>query len=113
MRPLQGGRRVKLWLDDVRPAPDGWTWAKTAREAIGHLNAHGPEIVSVSLDHDLGKEGDGQEVARHIAGYRQLDPSTPIRVHSWNPAGARVMAHWMSEAGYRVEVRPFEFAEVV
>lgn len=27
---------MKLWLDDERPAPEGWVWAKTANEAI-HL----------------------------------------------------------------------------
>ena len=24
---------VNLWLDDVRPAPEGWLWVKTAQEA--------------------------------------------------------------------------------
>lgn len=104
---------MRLWLDDLRPAPDGWTWAQTAREAINCLNAHGREIEYVSLDHDLGDGGNGDMVARHIAGYKQLDPETPIRVHSWNPSGARLMAHWLREAGYRTEVRPYEFSEAL
>jgi hypothetical protein len=28
---------MKLWLDDERPAPKGWVLAKTANEAIRHL----------------------------------------------------------------------------
>lgn len=43
---------VDLWLDDVRPAPDGWYWAKTIAEAQEVL---GQGIVrKASLDHDLG-----------------------------------------------------------
>jgi hypothetical protein len=25
---------IKLWIDDVRPAPDGYVWAKSVNEAI-------------------------------------------------------------------------------
>ena len=25
---------IKLWLDDVRPAPEGWVHAKTAAETM-------------------------------------------------------------------------------
>ena len=103
---------MKLWLDDVRPAPEGWEWAKTAKQAISFLNTHSEQIEAVSLDHDLGKNaGSGEHVARHLSGYKQLNPETPIRIHSWNPGGARLMAHWLKEAGYPVEVRPFSFGE--
>ncbi len=29
----------RLWVDDLRPAPDGWTWAKSSSEAIALLEA--------------------------------------------------------------------------
>lgn len=45
---------MRLWLDDVRPAPDGWVWVKTARDAIALLAAVG--VAEISLDHDLGNE---------------------------------------------------------
>jgi hypothetical protein len=45
--------RLKLWLDDMRPAPPGWTLARTYEEAIEILRERGPEITDVSLDHDL------------------------------------------------------------
>lgn len=28
-----------LWVDDLRPAPPGWTWAKSSAEAISLLAA--------------------------------------------------------------------------
>lgn len=43
---------TKLWLDDTRPAPEGWVWAKTVEEAIEVMVNN---VVShASLDHDLG-----------------------------------------------------------
>jgi hypothetical protein len=43
---------MKLWLDDIRPAPDGWCWVKTDAEARIVMQS-GP-IEEASLDHDLG-----------------------------------------------------------
>ena len=47
----------KLWLDDVRPAPVGWTWARTCDEAIGAVEelwfSGGRNFEVMSLDHDL------------------------------------------------------------
>lgn len=52
---------VKMWLDDVRPSPDGWFWVKTLAEAkdfIENMKSCKPEqiITHMSLDHDLGAE---------------------------------------------------------
>lgn len=57
---------MKLWLDDERPAPDGWYWVKTASEAIHALECmrdaaklprlwEGKDVVitHMSFDHDL------------------------------------------------------------
>jgi hypothetical protein len=56
---------MKLWLDDVRPAPPGWLWVKTYDEAIRELTGiaierfHGrigvvrEELTHMSFDHDL------------------------------------------------------------
>lgn len=46
---------MKLWLDDVRPAPEGWVHVRTAEEAREKLLAGG--VVECSLDHDLGYDG--------------------------------------------------------
>lgn len=43
---------MKLWLDDVRPAPEGWLWAKTYEEAVTLFTHY--DITEMSLDHDLG-----------------------------------------------------------
>ena len=82
--------RIRIWLDDVREAPAGWTRAYTAREAIALLEAGG--VVEISLDHDLGDEatcGTGNVVACWIeeaVATRGFVPPT-IRVHSANVVG--------------------------
>src|SRR4051812_30082955 len=43
---------MKLYLDDMRPAPIGWTLAKTVEEAKTILLNN--EVSEASLDHDLG-----------------------------------------------------------
>lgn len=43
---------IDLWLDDIRPAPDGWTWVKTVDEAKKLLETG--TVRAMSLDHDLG-----------------------------------------------------------
>lgn len=46
------GGLVNLWLDDMRPAPEGWVHAKTVDEAKAWIKSVG--IERMSLDHDLG-----------------------------------------------------------
>ena len=48
---------MKVYLDDLRPVPDGWVLAKTASEAIGLLTTR--TVTDLSLDHDLGCCGQG------------------------------------------------------
>ena len=45
---------MKLFVDDVRPAPKGWYLARTVTEAIRLLDLYEWEVVS--LDHDIFTE---------------------------------------------------------
>ena len=109
---------MKLWLDDVRPAPDGWYHAKTVAQAQaliqGALHAADP-WEEASLDHDLGvcgdcvetcgsgpwpivtvKEGNcdhngtGYQLVVWMAEYGLWPVQKPL-VHSWNPVGKKAM----------------------
>lgn len=86
---------LKLWLDDERPAPAGWTLAKTAADAIDLLRSG--DVSEVSPDHDLGDDiaGTGYDVLNWLErevverGFR-----APImHVHTANPpARMRMLA---------------------
>lgn len=45
---------MNLWLDDVRPAPQGWVWVKTVHDAQKLLSEG--RVERASLDHDLGPQ---------------------------------------------------------
>jgi hypothetical protein len=75
---------MKLWLDDVRPAPAGWVHARTVEEAKAHLQTG--RVEEASLDHDLGR---GQETGDHLVRWMNETGRRPARVsvHSSNPLG--------------------------
>ena len=81
---------MKLWLDDLRPPPEGWMWARTVEEAMPHLRSG--EVAEASLDHDLG-EGveEGHRLVLWMAEHG-IWPTQAISVHSSNPPGAEMMA---------------------
>lgn len=45
---------MKIYLDDLRPTPNGWTHAYWPDEVIEYLKTGHVEIIS--LDHDLGDD---------------------------------------------------------
>lgn len=118
---------MKLWHDDIRPAPEGWVWARTNEEAQEYLLTG--EVTEISMDHDLGyhdvvlpdnpdelaevmflkgqSEQNGEELAVWMC-QEEIFPSK-ITIHSWNPDGARRMAQWFMSAGVqRIYISPFK-----
>ena len=99
----------KLWLDDVRPAPHGWLWARTFAEAIDLIRDRDKEFEVMSLDHDLApshyrtaatdvhyEQGSYRDQAKTGMDFVlwleqfQIWPSR-IVIHSMNPYGAMRM----------------------
>ena len=84
---------MKLYLDDVRECPQGWTLVKTAPEMIRCLESS--EVEEISLDHDLGppEAGDGYAVLawieRQVATRAWVPPV--IHIHTGNPVARRRM----------------------
>lgn len=78
---------VNIWLDDVRPAPDGWIWAKTAKDCIWHLFMNYRQVDILSLDHDLGEEQTGYDVAKKMVEKPSQFFPHRIYLHTSNPVG--------------------------
>ena len=97
---------MNLWLDDVRPAPKGWIWVKTVRDAQELLSSG--KVERASLDHDLGPqplcfhcENESQDCGQCHCHNRHSDgtdlctwmaatghwPAVKPEVHSANPPG--------------------------
>ncbi len=86
---------TKIWLDDIRLPPEGWTWVKTSTEAMLALSTG--NVEEISLDHDLGDEEDdtntGYTVAKFIEkeAYLKRLPKLKWKIHSANPVGRKNM----------------------
>lgn len=79
---------MKVFLDDLRPAPDGWVRVFWPDEAIALLKTG--KVTDISLDHDLGddQQGTGYDVLLSIEEAVATDNFKVPRmiVHSANPA---------------------------
>lgn len=88
---------MKVYLDDVRPTPEGWVRCFWPEEVIALLQTG--QVTEVSLDHDLGdaekaitekrREITGKLVLEWIEEQLVLHGRTPpiMRVHSDNGPG--------------------------
>jgi hypothetical protein len=80
---------IRLWLDDIREPPQGWTWVKTVPAAIQLLEEG--RVVEISLDHDLGEDQEeGYAVCLWMAEHGVWPPEGAA-VHSGNPPGCERM----------------------
>lgn len=86
---------MKIWVDDVRPAPDGYEWFKTTDDAIDrikHLGRCGIEIELLDLDHDAGDFVEhGGDYIKILEYLERVMISIPIRLHTMNPVGRENM----------------------
>jgi len=84
---------MKIFLDDVRPTPAGWTRAYWPEEVISLMQTQ--DVDEISLDHDLGDEahGTGYDVILWIEEAVASRKFTPpkIFVHSANPPAHKRM----------------------
>lgn len=90
---------MKLWIDDVRPAPEKYNWAKTVNEAKYHIEwweahckQHDKEGLIIDTDHDAGDyAGDGGDYIKLLDWLEETGRNYPIRIHSMNPVGRENM----------------------
>lgn len=90
---------MRVWLDDVRPMPNGYDiHARTAREAIRLLQSG--SVAAISFDHDLGTGPDGCDVATVIEAGAACGQIGPIEwaIHSANPVGRQRIEAAMQSA---------------
>lgn len=95
---------MKVWLDDLRPMPEGYDiHVATADAAIAALKTK--TVTQISLDHDLGDEteincGTGYDVAKYIeeAAFFKEIPRLEVAIHSANPVGRDKMKRAITRA---------------
>lgn len=75
---------MKLWVDDERPAPEGWVAVKSSAAAVEKLETE--NVVEMSLDYSLGNWDSGDEVLYWLRDNKDRIPET-IYAHSSSASG--------------------------
>ena len=105
---------MKIWVDDICPAPDGYVWCTTCNEAklvidcISRINEtlvferNIPKIELIDLDHDAGDCAPfGGDYINILNWLEETGRSYPIRIHSMNPVGVENMRRIIERNGWR------------
>lgn len=113
---------MRLWIDDVRPAPEGYVWCKSVNETIdkiktfesykffdpikGYPNKGRLIIIpidEINIDHDAGDYvNDGGDYIK-LLDWMETVGYTPyaIHIHSMNPVGVENMRRIIRKNGWR------------
>ena len=99
---------MKLWIDDVRPAPEGWVHAYTVPQAA-HLIETYEKMLNpfelIDIDHDAGDYAQyGGDYIRLLDWLEATGRNYPIRIHSMNPVGIENMRRIIQKNGW-TEIR--------
>lgn len=97
---------LKIWVDDVRPAPEGYIWLKSVNEVKKYLaDPHilgNYEISLIDLDHDAGDYAkDGGDYIKILDYLEMVGYDGAIRIHSMNPVGVQNMRNIIQKNGWR------------
>ena len=110
---------MKLWLDDVRPAPEGYIWCKSVRSAKDAIEARElfdgitwtydngtKELLCpfelIDIDHDAGDyANDGGDYIKLLDWLEETGRNYPIRIHSMNPVGRENMRAVILHNGWK------------
>lgn len=87
---------MKLWVDDVRPAPEGYFWCKSVNEAKRVITdphiQYSYRIDLIDIDHDAGDFAcDGGDYIKLLDWLEETGRNYPIRIHSMNIVGRENM----------------------
>ena len=107
---------MKLWIDDVRPAPDGYVWVKSVNEfkrRFSHMTICLENLIDeVNLDHDAGcfaaDGGDYIEILNYLEEVKEnskihkfLIEDMKFHIHSQNPVGVENMRRIIKRNGWK------------
>lgn len=95
---------MKLWIDDVLPAPEGYIWAKSVNQArLDILDRE--DIIPfelIDIDHDAGDYAkDGGDYIKLLDWLEETGRNYPIRIHSMNPVGRENMRAIIQRNGWK------------
>lgn len=105
---------MKLWIDDVRPAPgnlnDSWIWIDSVNQAKAYIEiversfkrgSRTDSIELIDIDHDAGNyASDGGDYIKLLDWLEETGRNYPIHIHSMNPVGVENMRRIIRRNGW-------------
>ena len=96
---------MKIWIDDVRVAPNGYHWFRSVNEVKNFLKAitrlNWNKIELIDIDHDAGDYvNDGGDYIKILDWFEEMKCNFPIRIHSMNPVGVENMRRIIRKNGW-------------
>ena len=113
---------MNIWIDDIRPAPEGYGWCKSVNEAkdvisccqvikeaneqdcffFPTFNKEDVIIELIDIDHDAGDfASDGGDYIKLLDWLEETGRNYPIRIHSQNPVGVQNMRAIIEKNGWK------------
>lgn len=103
---------MKLWIDDLRPAPAGYIWIKSVNKAKEVIEEYSnkldfdnnmvDEIELIDIDHDAGDYVHcGGDYIKLLDWLEETGRNYPIRIHSQNTVGAQNMRAIIHKNGWK------------
>lgn len=101
---------MKIWVDDIRQAPEGYIWCKSTNEALRLIFVqHNYKIEVIDLDHNMGDTfgGDAIRILQEFErkSHRNSEIAEAVknikfRLHSANPVGVENMRRIIQKNGW-------------
>ena len=102
---------IKLWVDDIRPAPEGYIWCHSVYRAMKEIQIFEDKIENaldeydfppvelwnatievIDMDHDAGDYAKvGGDYIKLLDWLKETGRNYPIRIHSMNSIGVTNM----------------------
>jgi hypothetical protein len=107
---------MKIWIDDVRPAPEGYFWCKSVNETIRFIEtcewceytggvickSFPSHIELIDIDHDAGDYARfGGDYIRLLDWLEETGRNYPIRIHTANAVGRENMRRIIERNGWK------------
>lgn len=94
---------MKLWIDDIRPAPDGFIWCKSVNQAKAAITAYEHQYSCDNILIDLDDDADGYfKILDWLEEKNIVDTGYFFKIHSKNPVGIMKMEDIIRHNGWRL-----------
>lgn len=104
---------MKIWVDDIRFAPEGYIWCRSTNEALRLIVPNINDVEILHLDHDMGDTFGGDAIiileelerkAHRSKEFAEAVNNIIFILHSANPVGVANMRAIIQKNGWR-EIR--------